>query len=75
MIDTNKTKAFDIIASVICFENNFKSYLSIIDGINAPYHYVAIYRYTIKTAQSRIWKLEFRHEPRQKIVLTEFETA
>ena len=35
---------------------------------------VAIYIYTIKTAQSRIWKLDFRHEPRQKIVLTEFVT-
>ena len=42
--------------------------------MSVPSHYVAIYRYTIKTAKSRIWKLDFRYEPRQKIVLTDFET-
>ena len=75
MLDTNKTKAFDIIASVYMFRKQFQ-----IITINHRRHERPmplcrqIYIYTIETARSRIWKLDFRHEPRQKIVLTDFAT-
>ena len=52
----------------------FQSSVSIIDGISAPYHYVAIYRFTTKTAKSRIGSRISICEPRQKIVLYRFET-
>ena len=48
--------------------------VSIIDGMSAPSHYVAILGSTIKTAKSRIGSWISICEPRQKIVLTEFET-
>ena len=54
------------------FQKHFNHNISIIDGI-ATIYYVAILVIQSKPHGS-YWKLDFHHEPRQKIVLTEFET-
>ena len=69
MLDTIKTNL--VLLLVYIYFKNISIIISIIDGITTIY-YVAVLVIQSKPHGS-YWNLDFHHELRQKIVLTEFE--